>query len=202
VLGGQYSLGDHWTFRAEGDTDNVTDVQLIAELAGVHARSLNLNAGWSQSEQRSIHIGAQRMLYSDGNQRTDFSGSWDQRVVTAPHLQIDISPEEWNSSNSENENRIYFNPKHDFSLGPRTSVNWLTWRRYEHSFWQDVSFYAAPYWQQNYGTGAAVSASYGQRWKLSRRFSGFGKLTWNSQPYDGKREPYTDLTFGVQWGSQ
>ncbi len=202
VLGGQYSLGDHWTFRAEGDTDNVTDVQLIAGLAGVHARSLSLNAEWSQSELRSIDAGGQRMLFSDGNQRTDFSASWDQRIVTAPHLQIEISPEAWNSENSENENRIYFNPKHDFSLGPRTTAHWLTWRRYDRRFSQEMSFYAAPYWQQNYGTAAAVAASYGQRWKMSRRFGGFAKVTWNSQPYDGKREPYTDLTFGIKWGSQ
>jgi biofilm PGA synthesis protein PgaA len=202
VLGGQFAIGDHWTFRAEGDTDNVTDVQLIAELAGVHARSLSLNAVWSQSELRSIHAGGQRMLFSDGNQRTDFSASWDERIVTAPHLQIEISPEEWNSANSENENRIYFNPKRDFSLGPRTTAHWLTWRRYETKFSQDMSFYAAPYWQQHYGTAAAVAASYGQLWKLSPRFGAFAKVKWNSQPYDGKREPYTDLTFGLKWGPQ
>jgi hypothetical protein len=62
--------------------------------------------------------------------------------------------------------------------------------------------YAAPYWEENYGTNGAVSAGYAQYWELSKRLEFFGKVAWNGQPYDGSREPYTDLSFGLKWGAQ
>jgi biofilm PGA synthesis lipoprotein PgaB len=106
-------------------------------------------------------------------------------------LQVKVSPEEWASSNSLDENRLYFNPKHDFSLGPRATFHWLTWRRYDRSFRQEFSAYAAPYWQQNHGTGGAIALSYAQHWKLGESLGFLWGITWNSQPYDGSNEPYT-----------
>jgi biofilm PGA synthesis protein PgaA len=202
AAGGQFSLGDHWIFTAEGDSDNVTDVQLIALLAGVRARSGGVTAEWRDSELSSIHAGIERMLYSDGNQRSAVSGAWNQRVLTQPRLLVDISPQLWTSANSEDQNRIYFNPKHDFSLGLSAEVNWITWRHYDHSLRQQFTVYAAPYWEENYGTNGAVSAGYAQYWELSKRLEFFGKVAWNGQPYDGSREPYTDLSFGLKWGAQ
>ncbi len=200
--GGELNVGDHWTVRAQGDTDDIMNVQLIAELAGIHARSGSATVEWRQSELRSITAGVQRQLYSDGNQRTAISGGWNQNVWTRPRLQIDITPQVWTSSNSENEDRLYFNPARDFSLGPQTTLKWTTWRRYERSLRHEVTVNAAPYWQQNYGFGAAFSTSYAQHWEVSHRLGFFGKMTWNSQPYDGSHEPYTDLTFGLTWGAQ
>lgn len=200
--GGELNIGDHWTLRAQGDTDDVANVQLIAELADIHARSGGATLEWKQSELRSITAGVQRQLYSDGNQRTAISGSWDQRVWTRPRLQIDVAPQIWTSSNSEDENRLYFNPKQDFSIGPQTTVKWTTWRRYERNLRHEVTIFTAPYWQQNYGVAEGFSASYAQHWEVSRRCGFFGKMMWNSQPYDGSHEPYTDLTFGLTWGMQ
>jgi biofilm PGA synthesis protein PgaA len=200
--GGDLNVGDHWTVRAQGDTDDVTGVQLIAELEGIHARSGSATVEWRQSELRSITAGVQRQLYSDGNQRMAISGAWDQRVWTSSRLQMGIAPQVWTSANSENENRIYFNPKRDFSMGPKASVSWTSWRRYERSLRHEVTFYSAPYWQENYGLGAAFSTSYEQHWEVSRRLGFFGNVVWNSQPYDGSHEPYTDMKFGLTWGAQ
>jgi biofilm PGA synthesis protein PgaA len=123
-------------------------------------------------------------------------------VWTSPHLQVTVTPELASTTNSENENRIYFNPKADFSFGPSTTAHWLAWRRYNRSFVQDFTAYFAPYWQRNYGTGAAVSLAAEQRLKLNKRFSIFGKETWDSQPYDGSSEPYSSFVFGLKWGQQ
>ena len=41
--GAKLSFGDRWTFRAEGDSDSIADVQLISVLANIHARSVDLN---------------------------------------------------------------------------------------------------------------------------------------------------------------
>jgi biofilm PGA synthesis protein PgaA len=199
-IGAKLSFGDRWTFRAEGDS--VADVQLISVLAKIHARSVDLNLGWRGSELGAANIGLQRVLFSDGNQRAAISAAWDQRVWTSPRLQVNVSPEEWASSNSLDENRLYFNPKHDFSLGPRATFHWLTWRRYDRSFRQELSAYAAPYWQQNQGTGGAIAVSYAQHWKLGESLGFLWGITWNSQPYDGSNEPYTALNFGLTWGHQ
>jgi biofilm PGA synthesis protein PgaA len=115
---------------------------------------------------------------------------------------VSIGAEEYASSNSLNENRTYFNPSHDFSLGPRGTLDWLTWRRYDRSFHQEVDIDAAPYWQQNYGTAGAVAIHYAQRWKLRSGLEGHGGVTWNSQPYDGSGEHRTALEAGITWGSQ
>jgi len=200
--GGELNVGDHWSLRAQADTDDIANVQLISELADVHARGGSATLEWRQNELRSATAEVQRQLYSDGNQRTAFSGGWNQAVWTGPRLQIDIAPQVWTSSNSENEDRVYFNPARDFSLGPQTTVKWTTWRRYERSLRQEVTVNTASYWQQNYGFGTAFSASYGQHWEVSNRLGFFGKMMWNSQPYDGSHEPYTDLTFGLVWGAQ
>lgn len=202
AVGADLNYRDHWTLKLEGDTDNVTDVQLIAQQGKVRARSVTADLQWRQSELRSIDGGVQRMLFSDGNQRTAFTGELDQRMWTTPRLQVTVTPELWTSSNSENANRIYFNPKADFSLGPSTTVHWLTWRRYSRKLAQDFAVYMAPYWQENYGVGGAVALTYQQRWEVSKRFSAFGKVTWDSQPYNGSSEPYTNVEFGVKWGLQ
>lgn len=200
--GAQFSAGDHWVLGFDGDTDNLSDVQLIAALAGVRARSGSFHAEWRESELSSIHFNGERMLFSDGNQRSVIAGEWDQRVFTAPRVQIGISPQLWASANSKDQSRIYFNPKQDFSFGPSASANWVTWRHYERSFLQRFTVYAAPYWQENYGTHAAVSGEYMQLWKVSRRLGLIGRFAWHGQPYDGTRQPYTDASFGLTWGDQ
>jgi biofilm PGA synthesis protein PgaA len=199
--GAKLSFGDFWTLRAEADTDSF-DVPLRAVTGNVHGRSLDLDLGWRASELRSANIGLQRVLFSDGNQRAALSGAWNERLWTTPRLQVSIGAEEYASSNSLNENRTYFNPSHDFSLGPRGTLDWLTWRRYDRSFHQEVDIDAAPYWQQNYGTAGAVAIHYAQRWKLRSGLEGHGGVTWNSQPYDGSGEHRTALEAGITWGSQ
>lgn len=198
-IGTKLSLGDFWTLRAEADSDSF-DVPVRALTGKVHGRSVDMNLGWRGSELVDADAGLQRVLFSDGNQRTAISGAWNERVWTTPRLQATVSAEEWTSSNSLNENRPYFNPQKDFSLGPRGALDWLTWRRYDRSFHQEVDFYVAPYWQQNYGTGASVAVHYAQRWKMRPGLDWHVGVTWNSQPYDGSSEHATSLESGITWG--
>jgi biofilm PGA synthesis protein PgaA len=171
-------------------------------LARIRARSADFNLGWRANELLSANVGLQRVLFSDGNQRAAISAAVDRRLWTTPHLELNLSAEEWASTNSRDQNRVYFNPRHDFSLGPRGTLNWLTWRHYDRSFHQEVSLYSAPYWQENYGIGSAISASYGVHWTVSKRLGFLCKAVWDSQPYDGSNEPYTAVNFGLTWGSQ
>lgn len=202
AAGARFSLGDHWVLALNGDSDNLSDVQLIAALAGIRARSGSMNAEFRVSELSSIHFQVQRMLFSDGNQRSAVAGGWNQRLLTAPRLQIEVNPQVWASANSKDQSRVYFNPRHDVSYGSGANVDWITWRHYEHSFLQRFTVYAAPYWEENYGTRGAVSGGYTQLWKVTRRLGFIGRFAWHGQPYDGIRQPYTDLSFGLTWGDQ
>jgi biofilm PGA synthesis protein PgaA len=200
-VGGKLSLSDEWTVRAEADSDSY-DVPVRALTGNVYGRSVDTDLEWRASELRLAHIGLQRVLFSDGNQRAALSGAWDERMRTTPRLQASIHAEGWASSNSLNENRAYFNPALDFSLGPRASLDWLTWQRYDHSVHQIIEVYVAPYWQQNYGLGDALSVHYGQIWKLREGLGGRCGVDWTSQPYDGVNETRTALSCAVLWGSQ
>jgi biofilm PGA synthesis protein PgaA len=200
-VGAKLSLNDFWTLRVEADNDSF-DVPVRAVTGNTHGRSLDLSAGWRASELHSANAGLQRVLFSDGNQRAAISGDWDGRVKTTPRWRTNIGAQEWASSNSLDEDRPYFNPKHDFLLGPYTSLSWLTWQRYDRSFHQRIEFHAAPYWQENYGTGMSVSAQYGQFWKLRSGLELRCGLIWNTQPYDGSNEHRTALSTGITWGSQ
>jgi biofilm PGA synthesis protein PgaA len=200
-VGGRLSLSDEWSVRAEADSDSF-DVPVRALTANVFGRSVDTDIEWRASELRLAHIGLQRVLFSDGNQRMAFSGGWDQRVRTTPRLQATLRIEGWQSSNSLNEDRAYFNPALDFSLGPRASLDWLTWQRYERGVHQIIEVYAAPYWQQNYGVRDALSVHYGQIWKLREGLGGRCGIDWTSQPYDGVNESRTALSCAILWGSE
>jgi biofilm PGA synthesis protein PgaA len=200
-IGAKVSLGDFWTLQAVVDSDSF-DVPVRALTGNVHGRSIDGSVEWRRSELQSANAGLQRVLFSDGNQRAAISAAWDQRVWTTPRWEASISADESSSSNSLDENRPYFNPKNDFSLGPGGKIDWITWQRYDRRFDQELEVHAAPYWQANYGTGSAVSVRYGQRWKLRSGLEWRCGVAWNSQPYDGSNESRTALNGGITWGSQ
>ena len=198
-IGAKLSLNDFWTVRAEADSDSF-DVPVRAVTGNVHGRSVDVNVAWHANELRDANVGLQRLLFSDGNQRSTLSGAWDQRAWTTARLVATVGAEEWASSNSLNENRPYFNPSADFSIGPRGTLEWLTWRLYDRSFHQEVEVHAAPYWQQNYGTSGSFAVHYGQLWKMRRGLQLKWGVTWNTQPYDGVNEHRTALESGITWG--
>jgi biofilm PGA synthesis protein PgaA len=199
--GAKLRLNDLLTLRFEADSDSF-DVPVRAVTGNTYGRSLDLNLDWRSSELLSANVGIQRVLFSDGNQRAAISGAWDERVKTTSHWQTNIGAQEWASSNSLDEDRPYFNPKQDFSLGTSGSINWLTWQRYDRSFHQRVEVHAAPYWQENHGTGLSASAQYGLFWKLRSGLEVRCGSIWNTQPYDGRAEHRTALNAGITWGSQ
>jgi biofilm PGA synthesis protein PgaA len=198
-IGAKLNFNDFWSLRAEADSDSF-DVPVRAVTGNIHGRSLDVNLDWRGSELHDANAGLQRVLFSDGNQRTAISGNWNQRVWTTPRIQATLSADEWTSTNSLDENRPYFNPQKDFSLGPRGSLNWLTWRRYDRSFRQQFTLGAAPYWQQNYGTGGSLALHYGQILNLRPGLELRCGITWNTQPYDGSNEHRTAFESGITWG--
>ncbi|MGB6725997.1 MAG: poly-beta-1,6 N-acetyl-D-glucosamine export porin PgaA [Terracidiphilus sp.] len=195
------ALNDYWTFHLEADTDSF-EVPVRALTGNVHGRSVDTDLEWRASELQSAHGGFERVLFNDGNQRAAISGAWTRRVWTTPHWQTTISAQEWESTNSLNEDRPYFNPRYDFTLGPRATVDWHTWHRYDRNFHQKVNLNVAPYWQANYGTRTSMSVDYNALLKTSQGVEWRVGLAWNTQPYDGMNETSTALHVGITWGSQ
>lgn len=200
-LGAEADLGNLWSVAAEFDTDSF-DVPTRALTGRTHGRSGDISVTWHENELRSASIHLQRVLFSDGNQRAALPAAWSERIFTSPRLQETLRMEEWASHDSRDENRPYFNPRSDFSLGPRATLDWLTWQDYGHSLTQEFGLYASPYWQQNYGVDGAAALHYEQRWGVRVGTELHWGLTWNTQPYDGVNEHRTAFEAGVRWGSQ
>lgn len=200
-VGAQVGLGNFWSAAAEFDSDSF-DVPTRALTGNIHGRSADINVDWHANESTSASVHLQRVLFSDGNQRTAWPVVWSERIFTTPRLQGTLRSEEWSSQDSRDENRPYFNPSADFSLGPRFTLDWLTWEHFAHSLTQEFGIYASPYWQQNYGTGGSAAVHYGQQWGLRDGVALTWGLTWNTQPYDGVNEHRTALEAGIRWGNQ
>jgi biofilm PGA synthesis protein PgaA len=199
-IGTKLSLGDYFTLNIEGDTDSF-DAPVRAITSNVRARSVDVTLGWRASELQSANVTLQRVLFSDGNQRAMINSDWTMRLWTSPRWQFSLGALESASSNSLDEERSYFNPKHDVSAGPRGTLDWLTWRRYDHNFRQEVEVYAAPYWQEDYGTHGSVSVRYGHRWKMREGLESRWGVTWTNQPYDGVSERRIVVDTGISWGT-
>ena len=200
-LAATLALNDYWSFHLEADTDSF-EVPVRALTGNVHGRSVDADLEWRASELQSAHGGFERVLFSDGNQRAAISGAWTRRVWTTPKWQTTIGAQEWESSNSLNEDRPYFNPRRDFAMGPSATVDWHTWHRYDCNFHQKVNFHVAPYWQASYGSGPSVSVDYNALLKTRQGLEWRLGVAWNTQPYDGVNETSTALNVGITWGSR
>lgn len=199
--GVEASLGDHWAASAEFDSDSF-EVPSRALTGNIYGRSADFGIAWHQNELRSAGLHLQRVLFSDGNQRAALPATWSERVLTTPRIQATLQIVEWASRNSRDENRPYFNPRADFSLGPDATLNWLTWQSYDRSFTQVFDVSASPYWQENYGVNGAAGVHYAQRWGIRDGVELSYGVTWTTQPYDGVNEHRTVLEGAIRWGNQ
>jgi biofilm PGA synthesis protein PgaA len=199
--GVEAGLGNHWSASAEFDSDSF-DVPSRALTGNTYGRSANFGIAWHQNELRSAGLHLQRVLFSDGNQRAALPATWSQRILTTPRLQGTLQAVEWSSRNSKDENRPYFNPAADFSVGPEATLNWLTWQSYNRSLTQVFDISSSPYWQKNYGVNRAFGAHYAQQWGIRDGVEFSWGVTWTTQPYDGVNEHRTVLEGAIRWGNQ
>jgi len=67
-------------------------------------------------------------------------------------------------------------------------AEWLTWRRYQRSFSQRVTYTFGRYWQDGFAPGALGDIRYEHTWRDDSHVSLKYGVGFGFHPYDGNRE--------------
>lgn len=198
--GGSIVLGDHWSWAAEGSSDSL-NVPLQAAREGIRGYGGETSLTWRDSERRSVTAAVALTHFNDDNDRSQLTVTWNERLFTTPKLKLNSKVLGYGSANTGRD-RAYFNPRHDLELGPWLELDWLTARHYDFEFHQYLGVYGGAYWQEDFGTGPAFSAHYGQRWQPQYGTAIVTGITYSRRPYDGEQEDRIALEFGFEWGGK
>lgn len=172
---------------------------LQARRSGIGADSWQAGLEWTPSELGLLGGAYKQSNYDDGNRRRELRVYGQRRVLTRPHLLVDLLGDGYASRGSRDD-APYFNPGRDHALNVGARIDHMTWRRYERHLRQRLEVTAGPYWQQGYGSAWVPRASYRHEWRF-----GVGKvldygISWSRPVYDGQREERLGFDIEYRWG--
>lgn len=182
-----YSRNDNWSHGGSAEIFS-RDTPLRALNSGVRANNVEVNTTYQKNESQQVTVGAGYMAFSDGNRRLNLSGMVSQRLYTSPTLKIDGVADSGFSSNSKDQNRLYYNPERDVMTHLGMSATHTIYRRYEFLWQHNLKLMPGYYWEKNYGSSPAFTAHYEHMLTLNdvMRIS-FG-AHYVRQDYDGETE--------------
>lgn len=182
-----YEKDDNWTYGGSAEIFS-RDTPLRALNSGVRANSVNANASYQINESQQVSFTGGYMAFSDGNRRLNLTGMVSQRLYTSPTLKIDGVADTGFSSNSKDQNRLYYNPERDVMTHLGISATHTIYRRYEFLYQHNLKLLPGYYWEKNYGSSPALTAHYEHMLTLNdvMRIS-FG-AHYVRQDYDGETE--------------
>ena len=191
-----YDINDNWTIAGSGERFS-RDTPLRAMNQGITSDYVGGHAIWQQDDTRSARFGGGIQPFSDGNFRTAFDANFTQRLFTRQELRVDGLLDGAESNNSGDQNRSYYNPKHDFiGLVGARAIHTI-YQRYSTLWQQALTLQPGAYWEDHYGTDAAFRARYEQRVFLNDTFEAGAGLNYRRQSYDGNPENDFSLTLDV-----
>jgi biofilm PGA synthesis protein PgaA len=185
-VAGSWAPDDHVSLSANAEAFAV-DTPLRALLYGITANAAGVSAGYTWNEASAVSASFRALDFTDGNQRRSVVLAWGQRLLTQPHLQLDLRPGFYASTNSL-AGAPYFNPSRDRSFSLALEADHVIWRRYERSLSQNLSATVANYWQQGYGAGAIGGLRYTQAWRHDPLTEWRYGIELNRSIYDGVPE--------------
>lgn len=176
------------------------DASLQARRSGITGDRVAVGLTYVPSDRTALSTSAEHWRYSDGNLRAILGASFDQRLLTRPHVLVNglIAA---SASRSSRDDAPYFNPGRDASLNVGVRVDHLAWRRYERFFRQRLSVSAGPYRQQGFGTDIVPSARYEHEWSFGLGSTLLYGVSWTRPVYDGIREQRVGFDIGFYWGT-
>lgn len=189
---------DQWWFGAQASTASL-EAPLRARYYGITGRNLALSGGWQRSDLGELALNLSRLDLSDGNRRDAAALTARERLLTQPHLKLDLRGEFAASRNSLAE-APYFNPARDAIALAGVSADWMSWRRYDNNLQQRFSVWAGNYWQRGYGGSGVLRANLEHEWQFGPNWSLRYGLGWFRQSYDGRRESRRELFATLHWG--
>ncbi|WP_049856059.1 poly-beta-1,6 N-acetyl-D-glucosamine export porin PgaA [Trabulsiella odontotermitis] len=194
-LSAWHDFSDSW--RIGGSAERLSaGTPLRALRNGVTANGGQAYVRWYQNERREYRLSVAPTWFSDGNQRMEYGLSGKERLWSAPHFTLDLTPDISASTNTK-ENVPYYNPKRDFSVTPGLSAEHIIYRRYDTVWSQQLTGGLGAYWQKNEGTGLVTQLGYGQRVQWNNVLDAGVMLTWDKRPYDGERERNLGVSFDM-----
>ncbi|SFM26440.1 poly-beta-1,6 N-acetyl-D-glucosamine export porin PgaA [Marinobacter zhejiangensis] len=197
-LSGDHEFNDYWQYGWE--------LEGLSRHTPLRALNSNTDADrqavyvrWRAHERREWQLDLSAMAFSDGNERLQAGISGKERLITQPYLTLDANLQVTTSRNSQGNAGLYFNPESDLTLLPGLSLNHIIDREYQQIWSQQAYLGLGTYSQNGFGTGAMISASYGQRWLWNEQLNTGLMLSASSRPYDGERELGLALLFDLTY---
>jgi biofilm PGA synthesis protein PgaA len=192
----KYTFNDVWTAGIAGELFSAL-TPLRALNAGVTANRFDVNGLWRQSESRELSLDAYVMQFSDNNTRTVQDGEFIQRLYTNSTFKLDSETDMTLSQDSENQNRLYYNPSHDLQFLSGLRATETLYHRYETLYEHSLLAMPGLYMQQHYGTSPAWTVRYEQRVYYNDTLNLGGGVNYTHQDYDGSAEDAVSLTMDV-----
>lgn len=183
-------VDDHWSLATRYESFS-TDVPLRARGQGLDGWKAEAALRWQAHESLGLRLGVSRLAISDGNDRDSVLASLRHRLRVSAHHTTDGTLDLY-AARASQTGGPYYNPEEDASLAYVVQHDWLTWRRYEHSFTQRFVAGGGGYWQKGYGTHAIGLARYEHLWQLSQHWFFHYGVGVASRVYDGDREARVD----------
>lgn len=185
-LSGSHQFDDHLSaFLGFERVSALTPIRAFRN--NVSANSVSLGIDYRVSESRAFSLGHDFLDFSDDNQRWNVSLSYLERLYTSAKYKLDSTVSLYGSANSR-ANVTYFNPKRTASVSFSLKSDFLTYRRYDLSFHQELILTLGGNWQKHFGTDPVGGMFYRHRWQYPPRFELIYGVGGDSPVYDGTRE--------------
>ena len=188
---------DEWRFSVAMQIFSA-DTPLRALKNRVDANSWAARMTLSPSELETYSLAAEFVSFSDGNDRAILDANTTQRILTWPHLTLDVTADLYASNNSL-RNAPYFNPAEDFSGSVTLSATQILFRRYSFIYSHSLSLTGGDYLESGYPGGFAGSLYYEQRLRFNDSWDGTLGIRLKRQPYDGHSEDSFAILSGIDW---
>jgi len=185
---GDWNPTDHWKGSLAIETFS-EQTPLRADLAGVKARSLEIDTQYRFHESRSLGASLQYMDFDDGNQRNTLSVFGQQRLFTGLRYKLAGELYLYRQTNTI-DNTAYFNPSKQNSIELNFNNEWLTYMQYEKSMRQRLKIGIGSSSQQNFDTKSTWMVSYEHYWSFSQTLSLAYGISRSRPVYDGVKESF------------
>ena len=192
---------DVWRLGVGGES-YLQDLPLQAYVRDIDASRVFGDIGYRVNESRSYGLHAERVSFSDDNQRTAMSAYWSQRIWSSAQRNWDGGLDAYTSRNTRDD-APYFNPRSDRSFNASLGFEQQLWRRGDAAWKHRLSSSVGNYWQENYGDAATWQLRYQHTWRPLEALRLALSVKRSKPVYDGNDEYYTEwaVSGAMEFGS-
>ncbi len=196
-IAAEYAYDDYLSFFASFDSLSA-ETPLRALSSNIDAKSVNGGLSYRISEARQFRLNAGYMAFSDDNDRYSVSGSYYERWFSSARYKLATNIEVYHSGNSSNQGP-YYSPTRDLSFGVTFDNQYLTYRHYDFTMYQNLKFNVGGYWQERFNTGVVGSILYEHQWSAWNQINLAYGITGFSRLYDAVRENGWEAYLRLNW---